>query len=337
MTGSGFENDTTASVNGGSPLVTKYVSSTELSASVPREALNGVSQLNVTVYTPPAGGGTSNSLAVGVTVPTLTSITPNRVDPGAVNPVVTFTGVNFDPHAVVTINDKYTVTPTVLSSTKLTAALPASVTGTPGVYFVRVVNPGWSNYSAPVHLTIARATPVISSLSPDRIGAGLSSLSVYVYGTGFIAGSKVTFNGGAAVTPTSIQANRLVVPIPAPILAQKGSYPIRVVNSFADGGASEPKSFVVAPRPVLTTITPTSIKAGSSPVTMTLIGANFEAGSVVTVSDTYTVTPTLISSTKLTAVLPSPVSSKAGSYFVRVVNPGYTNNSAPKSFVVTAN
>jgi hypothetical protein len=336
LTGSGFENDTTASVNGGSPLVTKYVSSTQLLATIPHEALNGVSQLNVTVYTPPAGGGTSNSLAVSVTVPTVASITPNRIDLGTVSAKVALIGVNFDPHAVVTINDTYTVTPTVLSSTKLTAILPASVTGNAGSYFVRVVNPGWSNYSAPVRLTIGRMAPVISSPNPDRVPSGLASLSLYVYGTGIVGGSKVSFNNGAPITPTSIQANRLVVSVPVAVLAKLGTYQVRVVNSIADGGASEPKNFVVASRPVLTAITLSAFKASAASVTLTLTGANFEPGSLVKINDTTSVTPTFVSSTKLTIVLPSAVSSTAGSYFARVVNPGYANNSSPMRFTVTS-
>ncbi|MEO7716954.1 MAG: SBBP repeat-containing protein [Capsulimonas sp.] len=266
---------------------------------------------------------------------TITSLSPSRIDPGSAHTLIYFTGYHFVTGAVVTINDLYTVSANVMSDTLLSAYLPDAVTASAGQYYVRVVNPGVNLYSAPVRLTVARAMPVISSVTPDRIGAGLASLSLYIYGTGFTAGSKVTFNGGFSATPTSIQTNRLIVSIPAAILAQNGSYAIRVVNSFADGGASEPKSFVVSPRPVLTAITPSTFKAGAASVTLTLTGANFEAGSLVKINDTTSVTTTFVSSTKLTIVLPSAVSSTAGSHFARVFNPGYSNNSVPARFTVT--
>ncbi|MEO7718992.1 MAG: IPT/TIG domain-containing protein [Capsulimonas sp.] len=335
LTGTGFETDSLVSINGGTPRPAHYVSPTKMTFALPSNETS-TETMRVGIYTPPAGGGSSNAIDVHVVAPKITSITPDRFDPESVNATVTVTGLNFTPGSVVTINDVYTVTPTVLSTTQLTAILPSSVTGTPGEYFVRVVNPGWSDYSAPVRLTIGQKAPTVSSLSPNRVPVGVSNLSLYVYGTGITAGSKVSFSNGPLVTPTSIQANRLVVSVPAAVLARRGAYQVRIVNSIAEGGYSAPTTFEVAARPVLTAVTPNSINAGSDAVTVTLTGGNFEAGSVVTINDTYTVTPTLVSSNKMTIVLPSAVSSTAGAYFARVINPGYANNSSPMRFTVTA-
>ncbi|MEO7718993.1 MAG: IPT/TIG domain-containing protein [Capsulimonas sp.] len=335
--GNNFEAESKVSFNNGPLVAAHYVSPQMLTVSVPASVLALVGQYSVHVETPAPGGGASANLPLTVVSSiTIFSVTPGRIDPGAANVTITVMGTNFAPGVVVTINDTYTVTPTVLSPTKLTAMLPSSVTGTAGAYFVRVVNPAKGDYSGPLRLLVASATPVISSLSPDRIGIGLANLSLYVYGTGFTAGSRLSFNGAPSIVPTSVQANRLVVSIPASILAQNGTYPIRIVNSLADGGMSEPKNFVVSFRPALTAITPGMFKTSASSVTLTLTGANFEPGSVVKINDTTAVTPTFVSSTKLTIVLPGAVSSTPGSYFARVVNPGYANNSAPKGFVVTA-
>jgi hypothetical protein len=340
IAGTGFEDDTTVFLKNGLELPTQVLSANKLTVDIPASATSQLSSLEFRLYTPPAGGGYSKFMAVTVVArPVLTSITPARIDPGSAKTPTYFTGMKFAPGDLVTIIDQsnhiYSVAANVASDTKLAIYLPDVVRAAAGLYYLRVGDPSGRILSNPVLLTVGRAAPLISSLSPDRVPVGLTSLSLYVNATGIVTGSKVSFNGGAPVTPTSIQTNRLLVSVPASVLAQVGSYSIRVVNSFADGGTSEPKNFVVAPRPVLTAITPSTFKASTASVTLTLTGANFEAGSVVKINDTTSVTPSFISSTKLTIVLPSAVSSTAGSYFARVFNPGYANNSAPVRFTVT--
>lgn len=339
ITGTNFDNDSFVSLNGVAQPSSQYVSATQMTVTVPAALMAHVGIVAVKVVTPAPGGGSSGALYFNVAAPraAITSVTPDRVDPGAANVKLTFTGTNFDPGAVVTINDSYTVTPTVLSSSKLTVALPQNIANTSGSYFARVVNPGWNNASAPVRFLVAKAPPVIASLNPNRIPAGLASFSLYVYGAGFTGASQVSFNGGAPVTPTSILPGRIVVPVPSALLAASGNIPVRVVNSFADGGTSAPSVLSIAARPILTSITPNKVPAsGAGEVTITFTGAHFEPGSVVTINDNITVTPTVLSATKLTAVLPTGVASVAGAYFVRVVNPGYANFSNPQRLTVSA-
>jgi sugar lactone lactonase YvrE len=88
INGSGFEPNSAAYL-GTSPLVTTFVSSTEITAAVPASAIGSAAISNVTVETPSPGGGTSNILQLevdsagsGVTPPSFTN-TSAAVAPGS--------------------------------------------------------------------------------------------------------------------------------------------------------------------------------------------------------------------------------------------------------------
>ncbi|BDI34350.1 hypothetical protein CCAX7_64010 [Capsulimonas corticalis] len=335
--GSNFTSSSQVTFNGGAPVTPSSMLSNRIIVSVPASVLANVGDVAVRVVNSVADGGSSAPSTLSIAArPVLTSIAPTAV-PAAATVTLTLTGANFEPSSVVTVNDTYTVTPTVVSSTKLTLVLPSAVSSTVGSYFARVVNTGYANTSGTMRFSVVSATvpaPTITSLNPTRVPAGLSSLSLYVYGTGFTNNSAVSFNGGANVAPSSVTSTRIVVPVPPSALASAGDVSVRVVNITSEGGPSGASVLSVASRPVLTSVSPSSIVSGST-VTLTYTGSNFEASSVVTVNDTYTVTPTIISSTQLTVVLPSAVSSAAGSYFTRVVNTGYSNYSGAVRITVT--
>ncbi|BDI34349.1 hypothetical protein CCAX7_64000 [Capsulimonas corticalis] len=335
--GSNFTSSSQVTFNGGAPVTPSSMLSNRIIVSVPASVLANVGDVAVRVVNSVADGGSSAPSTLSIAArPVLTSIAPTAV-PAAATVTLTLTGANFEPSSVVTVNDTYTVTPTVVSSTKLTLVLPSAVSSTVGSYFARVVNTGYANTSGTMRFSVVSATvpaPTITSLNPTRVPAGLSSLSLYVYGTGFTNNSAVSFNGGANVAPSSVTSTRIVVPVPPSALASPGDVSVRVVNITSEGGPSGASVLSVASRPVLTSVSPSSIVSGST-VTLTYTGSNFEASSVVTVNDTYTVTPTIVSSTQLTVVLPSAVSSAAGSYFTRVVNTGYSNYSGAVRITVT--
>ena len=334
--GTNFEDDTTVILGNGVGLPTHVLSANKLTVAVPANAISQLGMVGVKVYTPPAGGGYSNSLSITVVRrPALTSIAPSRVDPGGAKTPIYFTGSDFEPGDFVTINDQYTVPANVASDTKLAVFLPDAVRMNAGLYFVRVVNPHGNFSSNPVRLTIGRSAPVIGSLSPSRIPVGLTSLSLYVNGVGIVAGSQVTINNGAPITPTSTQANRLVISVPPAVLARLGTYQVRIVNSVADGGPSAPANFEIVSRPVLTSIIPASFPASSPSYKLTLVGSGFEPGVAVMVNN-VTITPNASSPTKLVVFLPPSIASVPGSYGVKVVNPGYANVSGTQRLTVTA-
>ncbi|MEO7717296.1 MAG: IPT/TIG domain-containing protein [Capsulimonas sp.] len=336
--GTNFYPDTTVTLNGAEQASSHYVSPTIMRVVLLASALANPGVIAVRVVTAAPGGGPSNTKYFNVAMPraTILNINPNRLFPGAGAAQITINGLDFDPGAVVTVNDTYTITPTFVSPYQLTAIVPSSVTDTAGSYFVRVVNPGWSNASTPAPLTVALPAPIISLITPDRIGAGLTSLKLSIYGPYYYQPTaKVSFNGGAPVTPEAITGTRITVSVPSSLLANPGNIAVRVVDSFANGGASAPATLVVSPRPALTSLTPNHATVGSGVVTVTLTGSNFEASSTVTINNGTAIAATFVSPTQLTVTIPSSVTAVKGNYVVRVVNTGYSNFSNPQAFTVT--
>jgi len=94
------------------------------------------------------------------------------------------------------------------------------------------------------------------------------------------------------------------------------------------GGGSDSSSVPQNPVPSISSISPSSVPAGSRDITLTVEGQNFISSSVVQWGGTGKTT-TYIGSTKLTAAIPAADLSSAGSAAVRVSNPspgGGTSN-----------
>ncbi|MEO7717295.1 MAG: IPT/TIG domain-containing protein [Capsulimonas sp.] len=343
INGAGFDPDSTVLLNGAAQASSHYLSATQMRVVMPASLMAQPGTVAIKVVTPAPGGGASNTRFFNVAVAraTITDPTPYRIYPffGS-SQQITINGLDFDPGAVLTINDTYTVTPTSVTPYKLTATLPLNVSQTIGKYFVRVVNPGWSNASAPAPLWVTLSEPIIKSMSPDHVGAGLTNLKLNIYGGDIFSSYiqptvKVSFNGGAPVTPESIAGGRIVVSIPTSLLANPGNVTVRLVDSFEHGGSSAPATLVVASRPTLTSLTPNHAAVGSGAAAVTLTGSNFEASSTVTINNGAPIAATFVSSTQLTVVVPSSVTAVKGNYAVRVVNTGYSNFSNPQAFTVT--
>src|SRR5205823_253917 len=98
--------------------------------------------LSITVANPAPGGGTSGTLALAVNnpLPSLSTISPASVTAGAAAFSLTVTGNNFLRQSVVQINGANRAT-TFVSTTQLTAAIPASDVAAAGRLSVTVVNP----------------------------------------------------------------------------------------------------------------------------------------------------------------------------------------------------
>lgn len=93
--------------------------------------------------------------------------------------------------------------------------------------------------------------------------------------------------------------------------------------------------------PSITSIWPTAIQAGSPATTITIRGSNFYKATTVKVSGTSgtttTITPTILSSTTMLAVLPATILTAADTLSVLVANPAPGGNSTAASFTVSGN
>ena len=144
-TGSNFISSSTIAWNGGA-LSTTHVSASSLQATVPQSALASAGSANVTVQTPAPGGGVSGAVVFTVNqgsnpAPVLTSISPATASVGSSAIAMTITGQQFVSSSVVQWNGTALAT-TFVSSTSLTAQVPASDLAAAGTATVTVLTPG---------------------------------------------------------------------------------------------------------------------------------------------------------------------------------------------------
>jgi hypothetical protein len=148
-----------------------------------------------------------------------------------------------------------------------------------------------------------------------------------VLGAAFVPKSQILWNGTALPT-TYKSAGKLTASVAASLLATGGVAQVNVFNPAPGGGNSNAVNFTITnPLPTLTSITPNQATAGSSNLSLILVGANFIPGSNGSIANwtvgatTTALATTFVSATKLTAIVPANLLSAAGTAGVSVTNP----------------
>jgi len=221
---------------------------------------------------------------------------------------------------------------TVVSDTYLTATIPAGAT----TGYVTVTEPSQTLTSA-VKFTVLvdkNPKPTITSLSPSSVTAGSAEFTLTVYGTGFMNTSVVNW-AGSPLTTTYVSGTQITAPVSAADVAKAGTYKVTVTNPAPGGGTTTYLNFTVDnPAPTLTKISPSSATHGGAAFTLTTTGTSYVSGSSIEWKG-IKLTTTYVSSTKLTATVPSTDIKTAGTANVTVFNPtpgGGT--SAPLTFTI---
>ena len=251
---------------------TIFVSSTELTVSVPATLIQDAGVVQVQVSTPQPGGGSSAALPFTITpgpssVPQITSISPTGVFAGNAGFTLTVTGKNFASQSTVTVNGNNRST-SFIDSTTLQAPVSASDLTVSGTVMIAVVNPppnGGTSNSFP--LSVKNQAPSLTSLAPTSASAGSASTTITLTGVGFVPNSTVTING-AARTTTFVSATSLDAGLTAGDLASAGVNQVQVVNPAPGGGTSNVVTFAVNPTnlfglPVIVDLAPDGTQANN--------------------------------------------------------------------------
>lgn len=180
----------------GSDRTTTYVSATQLTATIPASDLTAVGNYSITVFNPTPGGGTSNAqtLAVVNPVPTTTSISPTSKNVGDATFTLTVNGTNFISDSVVQFagSNRSTV---YVSSTQLTATIPASDLTTVGTYAITVFTPtpggGTSNAQT---FTVNPGLPTATTNAATGVTSWVATVNGTVSSNG--ASTTVSFQYG---------------------------------------------------------------------------------------------------------------------------------------------
>ena len=176
--------------------------------------------------------------------------------------------------------------------------------------------------------------PTLTSISPNSATAGGPSFTLTATGTNFTSASTVNWNGTALAT-TFVSATLLTATVPAADIATAGTANITVSTSGV--GTSGALTFTINnnPPPILNTISPSTITAGSPAFTLTATGNSFISSSVIKWNGAALAT-TFVSSTSLTATVPATNIATAGTASVTVFSPtpgGGTSGAA--TFTIT--
>jgi len=317
----------------GSSLATTFVSSSQLTATVPASDLLTAGTAAVTVL---SGGQTSNSepFTIDNPLPTAVSLSPTGAQAGGPAFTLTVNGTNFVNGSSVLWNGSSRTT-TFVSSTQVTAAINASDIATAGTANVSVSNPtpggGASNALA---FSIGNPVPSLTSLTPTSKNVGSAAFTLTVKGSSFVNGATVNWNGSPRTTAFKT-SSELTASITAADLKTGGTFPITATNPSPGGGTSGSLPFAVKNlKPSITSLFPSSAIVGGSTFTLTVNGKDFVSTSVVDWAGSPRAT-TFVNSTKVTATINAADIASTGTFKVTVTNPAPGGgSSAPSTFTV---
>lgn len=323
----------------GAALELSFWSTTRLTATVPAGLILSSGTAQVTVVNPAPGGGTSAARVFTVNAalvpPSVTLLTPQVVGVGSPGGTFALDGSGFAPGARVRANGA-DLTTTFVSSTRLAAALPASLLQVITTLAIDVVNPdGGTSTSRP--LAVGNPLPSIGSVAPPSVPAGSASLVLSVFGDGFTPSSRVLLDATPMVT-TYVSRNLVRGVLVPEGLVNARTAQVTVDNPAPGGGTSAARSFTIVagppPAPVLSAILPASGPEGFPGGNLGLLGSAFTANSRAYVGDLELAT-TFTSQAQLVAYAPASLFAAAGTFDVTIVTPppgGGT--SAPLTFTV---
>ena len=325
--GTGFDASAVANL-GTTALVTTYMDPTQLKAAIPPElrAGSGTFDLAVTL------SGGVNSMAWPLRIsPVLSSVSPSSARSGSPALPIAVQGIGFTTQSKIQLTaagQTGRLPTTYVSSTNLTATIPATLLGAPGLAALQIVNANGTDVSGVFSFPI-RAAPLIASAEPNPMDAGGAGVVMTVKGVGFAAGSVLQW-AGATISLTSITETQLSFPVTPEMRALSGSFPLTLTDPA--GGVSAPYPVVISP--VLFSIAPATAPVRSSSVTITASGVGFTRNSVLVFSGLALAT-TYVSSTSLTAKIPASALGIPGRAAIQVMDAGGPGHSLEQPFQIT--
>jgi YVTN family beta-propeller protein len=257
----------------------------------------------------------------------LTALDPAAVPAGG-PAVIGLAGTGFAPGAVVNVNDAR-LAPDTVTPTRITVTVPAEQLSVPGTVSVSVTIGDRTSNALP--LTVgAVAAPALAGLLPASGQARFLDLPLTAFGSGFLPGATLEFDGSRLPTvvdgPTQARAT-----VPGALLADGRVVDVAVINPGGIRSGALP--FTVAnPVPVLSSVTPNNVAAGSGDTEVVLLGTDFVLGSKAYFCPSATSlleACTLLPSTpfvenppvQINARIPGAQLVTAGDFAVRVLNP----------------
>jgi uncharacterized protein (TIGR03437 family) len=304
------------------PLPTTFVSSTQLTATIPANLVAIEGAAPITVSTPGIADSNSVTFTIIAGSPTVSSISPTSALAGGPAFTLTVNGGSFIPASQVIGLDSATTT--YVSVNQLTVSVPSSAIAKVGSHVIQVVNPGSQvSPQAPV-FTVKAPTPAITGLSPASVLVGGPDFTLTVNGSSFLSDATVAWNGVALPT-TGVSATQLTAQVSAALIAAPGTAKITVSNTGPLTSNVLALSISTTAAASLASLSPSAAAPGGAAFTLTVTGAGFTANSKVQWNGAPLAT-TLVSASQLTASVPAALIATAGTASITVAGDGATSN-----------
>jgi hypothetical protein len=179
-------------------------------------------------------------------------------------------------------------------------------------------------------------SPHLTSINPTSVDAGKPGFTLFVNGSGLAPQSVVLLNGAARAT-RFLSGSQITTMILPGDIQFPGTITVQVTTPSPGGGTSNSETLTInpvnSPVPVVTSISPTGVFAGSNTLAITVNGTGFVAQSEGTANGN-TRNTFFFGSTQLQVTLLASDITSAGTVQIAVLNPppgGGLSNSVPLS------
>jgi len=286
-------------------------------------------QYSVVVSSPSGVTSAAQSLTV-VNAPVTNSIDPLVVIAGAAAFTLTVEGSGFASGAVLKWNASLLPT-TFLDGGTLMAQVSADLVAAAAQVKVIAVNPDGTSSNSQT-LTVAKA-PTIVSINPPSVAAGSPGFTLSVQGSGFVSGAVVQLRSTALAT-TWLSSTLLQAQVLRGQVATAAQMNVAVKSPGPRAQSSNVQVLAVASTPVINSLEPSAMVAGSAAFTLTVVGSGFVSGAVVKLGGTALPT-TFQNANELTAQVTAAQVAAVASLSLTVSNPNGTASNG-QTLAVTA-
>jgi len=189
----------------------------------------------------------------------------------------------------------------------------------------------------------------LTSIAPANASTGDAGFTLTAFGSGFVTGTVIQWNGHTLTTTPVLDANSnilwLTAVVPQTLLATTGVATVNTLSPHSgsmNNGLSNTLAFIINPPknplPVLSSISPSSTAPNSASFTLTFTGTSFIPSSDPTGgSSAYwtangtqtTLSPVTVTSTQVQATVPSTLLTSQTCAIVSVYNPPALATPAP--------
>jgi hypothetical protein len=316
---------------------TSFVNDTQLTFALSASEISNVGTLQVVVQNINQKFSKSSPLMVvfGAT-PTITLLSPNSVKAGSSAFTLTVVGTNYVVNSLIKVGGISHGT-VFVDSTHLTTTISSLEVSNAGSLSVTITNPNSAVSNSSTLTVTPTSTPTITSISPQSVTQGAQPFTLTITGTNFATGAKANVGNATPRNATFVDATHLTVGIVTADVLNQGQVPISVTTPPPNGGTSNTVNLNVVSQfaPVVTSMTPTTVAAGSAGFKLVITGSGFKLDDIVQFNGASIPTE-FISATQIAGTVAASQVATPGTATITVTRKDGSGTSAPLTLTITA-